>query len=329
MVSAATGEFLAGPEADAGYWYESLRAPVEFARAVGVLAGQGHRVFVEVSPHPVLTAAVTGTLEEAGLDGVVAGTLRREDGGPGRFLASLAEAFAGGVPVNWAAVLGGERVDLPTYAFARQRFWPRPAGVPAAGAVLLGLGAAGHPLLGAAVELAAGGGLVLTGRLSLTAQPWLADHVVAGTVLVPGTALVELAIRAGDQAGCGRLAELALEAPLVLDGRAAMQLQVTVGGADDRGQRAVEIHARPEDAAGEGGWTRHASGLAGPGRPRRSGGAGDVAAAGCDAGAGGGSLPGPGGGGLRVRAGVPRAAGGVGAGGGGLRGGGAAGGGGR
>ena len=273
MVSAATGEFLAGPEADAGYWYESLRAPVEFARAVGVLAGQGHRVFVEVSPHPVLTAAVTGTLEEAGLDGVVAGTLRREDGGPGRFLASLAEAFAGGVPVNWTAVLGGERVDLPTYAFARQRFWPRPAGVPAAGAVLLGLGAAGHPLLGAAVELA-GGGLVLTGRLSLTAQPWLADHVVAGTVLVPGTALVELAIRAGDQAGCGRLAELALEAPLVLDGRAAMQLQVTVGGADDRGQRAVEIHARPEDTAGEGGWTRHASGLVGPAVP---GGAAELA----------------------------------------------------
>ena len=268
MVSAVTGEFLAGREAGAGYWYESLRAPVEFARAVGVLAGQGHRVFVEVSPHPVLTAAVTETLEEVGLvAAVVTGTLRRDEGGPSRLLASLAEVHVRGVKVDWAAVLpAGQRVGLPTYAFRHQRFWPPSAGVSAAGAVLLGLGAAGHPLLGAAVELA-GGGLVLTGRLSLTAQPWLADHVVAGTVLVPGTAFVELTIFAGDQAGCGRLAELALEAPLVLDGRAAMQLQVTVGGADDRGQRAVEIHARPEGAAGEGGWTRHASGLVGPAVP--------------------------------------------------------------
>jgi len=63
MVSAMTGEWLAGPEAGPDYWYDSLRAPVEFARAVRVLAGSGHRVFVEVSPHPVLTAAITETLE--------------------------------------------------------------------------------------------------------------------------------------------------------------------------------------------------------------------------------------------------------------------------
>ena len=61
MVSAMTGQWLDGPEAEAGYWYDSLRAPVEFDRAVRVLAEAGHRVFVEVSPHPVLTAAVTET----------------------------------------------------------------------------------------------------------------------------------------------------------------------------------------------------------------------------------------------------------------------------
>ena len=64
MVSAMTGELLDGPELDAGYWYESLRAPVEFDRAVRVLAEAGHGVFIEVSPHPVLTAAVTETLED-------------------------------------------------------------------------------------------------------------------------------------------------------------------------------------------------------------------------------------------------------------------------
>ena len=294
MVSAVTGEFLAGREAGAGYWYESLRAPVEFARAVGVLAGQGHRVFVEVSPHPVLTAAVTETLEEVGLvAAVVTGTLRRDEGGPSRLLASLAEVHVRGVKVDWAAVLpAGQRVGLPTYAFRHQRFWPPSAGVWPQGRCCWGWGRLVIRCWARRWSWP-GGGLVLTGRLSLAAQPWLADHVVAGTVLVPGTAFVELAIFAGDPAGCGRLAELALEAPLVLDGRAAMQLQVSVGGADDRGQRAVEIYARPEGAAGEGGWTRHASGCwLGAGRPRGRGGAGGMAAGGCGAGGCEGFYPG-------------------------------------
>ena len=284
MVSAMTGEFLAGPEAEAGYWYDSLRAPVEFDRAVRVLARAGHRVFIEVSPHPVLTAAITETLEDTAGRGaagepvpVVTGTLRRDDGGPSRFLASLADVHVRGASVDWAAVLGaGRRVDLPTYAFQRQRFWPPAPQVPAAGAVALGLAAAGHPLLGAAVELAAGEGLVFTGRLSVRSQPWLADHAVAGTVLLPGTAFVELAIRAGDQAGCGRVEELTLEAPLVLPADGAVQIQVTISGPDEDGQRSVEVHARPEDAAAEELWTRHASGRLAPARPG-SGPAGEFA----------------------------------------------------
>src|ERR1019366_9714741 len=110
MVSAMTGQWLDGMELEAGYWYDSLRAPVEFDRAVRVLAGAGHRVFVEVSPHPVLTAAMTETLEEAAdpadaLTPVVSGTLRRDDGGPARFLASLAQVHVRGIPVHWDAVL--------------------------------------------------------------------------------------------------------------------------------------------------------------------------------------------------------------------------------
>jgi acyl transferase domain-containing protein len=131
MISALTGELVQGPELDAGYWYDSLRSPVEFARAVRVLAA-GHRVFVEVSPHPVLTAAITQTLEETGQPAqtasspLVTGTLRRDDGGPARLLASLAQVHVHGTAVNWAAVLGsGRRVDLPTYAFQHQRYWPQ------------------------------------------------------------------------------------------------------------------------------------------------------------------------------------------------------------
>ena len=278
MISAMTGEFLDGPEAGAQYWFASLRAPVEFHRAVRVLAGAGHQVFIEISPHPVLTAAITETLEEAAgtsarsAPATVTGTLRRHDGGARRFLSSLAEVHVRGIAVNWTRLLaGGHRVDLPTYAFQHQRYWPRPAPVPAVLAAALGVGSAEHPLLGAAVELAAGEGLVFTGRLSLQEQPWLADHVVAGDVLLPGTAFVELAVRAGDLAGCARVEELALEAPLVLPRHGAVQLQVIVSGPDQGGRRTIEVYARSESNAAEGVWTRHGSGSlapAGPGRRR-------------------------------------------------------------
>src|SRR5579875_2574749 len=263
MVSAMTGEYLDGPEAGASYWYASLRNPVEFDRAVRVLAGGGHRVFVEVSPHPVLAAAITETLDDTGVsEPVVTGTLRRDDGGAARFLASLAEVHVRGTAVDWAAVLGGgQRVDLPTYAFQHEHYWPRPAAL--AGDVRsAGLGAVGHPLLSAAVDLAGGTGVVCTGRLSVRTQPWLADHAVGGTVLLPGTAFVELAVAAGDQAGCGQVEELTLESPLILPSTGGVQVQVVVAAPAETGTRTVEIYARPDTTEdGEGEWVRHASGL--------------------------------------------------------------------
>ncbi|MCI3934335.1 SDR family NAD(P)-dependent oxidoreductase [Streptomyces sp. AN091965] len=126
-----------------------------------------------------------------------------------------------------------------------------------------GLVAAGHPLLGAAVPLADSDGHLFTGRLSLATHPWLADHAVAGRVLLPGTAFVELAVRAGDEVGCGVLEELTLAAPLVLPERGAVQLQVSVGAEDADGRRAVVLHSREEreEHAADGGWTAHATGV--------------------------------------------------------------------
>ncbi len=124
MISAMSGEMLQGPELDAAYWYASLRETVEFERAIRTLGGNGHGVFVEVSPHPVLAGAIGDTVDDDAA--VVVGTLRRDEGGAGRLLASLAEAFVRGVPVDWAAVVErGQTVELPTYAFQHHRYWPK------------------------------------------------------------------------------------------------------------------------------------------------------------------------------------------------------------
>ncbi|MFF0390306.1 type I polyketide synthase [Kitasatospora sp. NPDC004615] len=112
---------------DAAYWYENLRRPVEFGRALDALVADGHHTFVECSTHPALTVWIQEAVEAAGVgDGAVVGTLRRTEGGPGRFLAALAEVQVRGLPVDWDAVFaetGARRRPLPTYAFQQQRYW--------------------------------------------------------------------------------------------------------------------------------------------------------------------------------------------------------------
>ncbi|MEE2044380.1 acyltransferase domain-containing protein, partial [Nocardiopsis tropica] len=133
--SAVTGRPVVAGELDAGYWFRNLAEPVLFGRVTESLLADGHDLFVEASPHPVLGAAVQETAEAAGRsDAVVVGTLRRDEGGGERFLASLAQAYAHGADIDWTAVFGrGARVvELPTYPFQRQRYWRSPA--PASGA---------------------------------------------------------------------------------------------------------------------------------------------------------------------------------------------------
>ena len=75
-------------------------------------------------------------------------------------------------------------------------------------------------------------------------HPWLADHAVAGTVLLPGTAFLELALYAGREVGCELVQELALQAPLVLDEGDGGPDPAPGGGARPGGSRAVSIHSR-------------------------------------------------------------------------------------
>nr|AXL05988.1 polyketide synthase [uncultured bacterium] len=290
--STVTGEWIhdAGV-VDGGYWYENLRNQVGFGPAVADLVGQGYGVFVEVSAHPVLVQPITEILEEAHSPAsgasqsntVVVGSLRRDEGGPARLLTSMGELFVRGVVVDWSGVLPGQtaRVDLPTYAFDHQHYWLRATEL-ATDAVSLGLAGADHPMLGAVVQLPQSDGLVFTSRLSLRSHPWLADHLVRGVAIVPGTGLVELAVRAGDEAGCSVLDELVIEAPLVVPPHGGVRVQVALSGPDEHGSRNVGVYSLREDAAGDGGvdsWTRHASGvLTLPDRAGRAGAGFDFAA---------------------------------------------------
>ncbi|MBA8925100.1 acyl transferase domain-containing protein/short-subunit dehydrogenase/thioesterase domain-containing protein/acyl carrier protein [Kutzneria viridogrisea] len=266
IFSTVTGDWVDGSEMDTNYWYANTRQSVLFEPAIQQLAKRGHDVFVEVSAHPVMTFAVQDTVDGAGLDGAaVTGTLRRNEGGLTRFLASLSELHVRGKSPDWAQVFGtgtARRVELPTYAFQKQRFWPElPKNLVGGDPASIGLGWADHALLGAGVALAGTEGYLFTGRLSVRTQPWLADHVVGGMVMFPGTAFVELAIRAGDEVGCDRVEELVFEAPLVLPEQGGVRVQVVVEAPDGTGARPVGIYSRAEDAPAELPWTRHIAGF--------------------------------------------------------------------
>ncbi len=279
--STVTGELLDTAELDAEYWYRNARETVRLEPVTRELLGQGCRAFIEISPHPVLRVALQETVEDTIAhpdDVVIIGSLRREQGSLERFLTSLAEAWVRGVDVDWTRVFRGsdaERVPLPTYAFQRERYWLESRASDAGDVALAGLTRADHPLLGAAVGLAEGQGWLLTGRLGLDTHPWLADHMLMGVVLVPGTAFVELALRAGREVGCEHVLELVLLTPLVL-GEGGVQLQVSVGDPNEKGERSFGVFARPLGAAspdasmGDGSqieerqWARYATGVLAP-----------------------------------------------------------------
>ncbi|WP_437099876.1 SDR family NAD(P)-dependent oxidoreductase [Streptomyces sp. enrichment culture] len=263
VYSTVTGVAEDGSGFDAAYWFTNLRRTVEFETATRSLLRDGYGVFVESSPHPVVSLGVQETIEDSpsAASAVTVGSLRRNDGGLDRMLLSLAELHVHGVVPDWTRVFpGARRVDLPTYAFQRERYWLEPGPGARGDVSSAGLVAADHPLLGAAVELAQGQGALLTGRLSLETHPWLADHVVAGRVVVPGTALLELALRAGAETGSAVVEELTLETPLVLGASGATDVQVSVGEREEFGRRAVHLHSCPA-GSGTRSWTRHASGV--------------------------------------------------------------------
>ncbi len=263
---AGAGE-LTSPE----YWVRHVRQAVRFADGIAWLEHHGVEHCLELGPDATLTTLAQGCWESHGHLTVPA--LREDRPEPAVLLAALGALFTRGVPVDWPSCLdavapGGRPVPLPTYAFQHRTFWldvPTGSGDPAAAGLL----DADHPLLTAVVPPAEGATVVLTGRLSAHAQPWLAAHRVNGSVVVPSTAFLELALRAGAHTDCGHVRELVLESPLVLPEHGRVHLQIRVAEPDALGSRVFGVYGRPENPDTDGPWTRHAGGLLSARHPER------------------------------------------------------------
>ncbi|WP_409234485.1 SDR family NAD(P)-dependent oxidoreductase [Streptomyces sp. PA5.6] len=275
LMSNVTGREAGAEVMAPEYWAKHVRQTVLFQRAVAEVADRAG-VFVELGPAPVLITAAQHTLDDfadpRAPEAVLVSSLAGERSDEQAFLAAMARLHTAGVDVDWSVLFPADpaprTVELPTYAFQRERFWlaGRAGSGDAAG---LGLVAAGHPLLGAAVEFADRGGCLLTGRLSRSGVSWLADHEVGGAVLVPGAALVEWALRAGDEVGCAVVDELMLQAPVVVPEASGLRVQVVVDEAGEDGRRGIHVYSRPDadTSAGVGGddsWVCHATGVLAP-----------------------------------------------------------------
>ncbi|MEU2273115.1 type I polyketide synthase, partial [Streptomyces olindensis] len=236
---------------DPTYWTHHIRQPVHFHQGITHLTETEHiTLFTELGGHPTLTPHLPTTTH----------TTRHQPDETHTHLTTLTTLHTHHHRVDLTPHLPSRPqhdLDLPTYPFQHQPYWLQ-APAQLTDATDLGLTTTRHPLLSTATQLANTHHTVLSGRISLRTHPWLADHAVSGTVLLPGTALVDLALHAGDHAGgAAHLDELTLHAPLVLDESASRDLQVTAIPDTDTDGWSVTIHSRPDDTEP---WTCHATG---------------------------------------------------------------------
>ncbi|MFE2632299.1 SDR family NAD(P)-dependent oxidoreductase, partial [Streptomyces sp. NPDC059374] len=255
LISTLTGRQVTDELCDPHYWVRQVREPVRFADALITLTAHGAGTFLEVGPDTALTAMV----EDPAVRAVAA--QRRDRDEAHTLLTALGTLHTRGIDVDFTPLHPGRHLDdLPTYPFQRDHYWLTP--LRTAGDVgSAGLEPVEHPLLSAAVTVADADRVIMTGRLSPGRQEWLADHDILGSLLLPGTGFVELALRAGDHVGCGHLEELTHQAPLVLPAAGTVTVQIVVDAPDELGVRALTIHSRPD---ADTPWTLHATGAVAP-----------------------------------------------------------------
>jgi mycoketide-CoA synthase len=265
IASNVTGQLETNELCSPDYWVRQVRSPVRFLDGVRALEQAEVKVALELGPDGVLAAMAAGCLTQAAQMQVVAAQ-RRDRDEVGTLLTAVGTLHCHDVAVDWEKMLGAPAdkrvVALPTYAFQRQRYWLE-AEKASGDVATMGQWSAEHPLLGAATPLADSERFLLTGRLSASELEWLRDHAIFGTMLLPGTGLLEIAFAAARAVGATTVSELTLVAPLVLPQDGAVRLQVQVDAPEDgEGSRqGLSIFSRLEDASEGSAWTLHAQGV--------------------------------------------------------------------
>ncbi|QKW48706.1 type I polyketide synthase [Streptomyces buecherae] len=259
--STTTGETLDTTHLTADYWYTNLRQPVLLTHATTTALNNGHTAYIEISPHPILTTAlhdITDQLDQP-TNITITGTLRRDHGTWTQLLTHAAHLHTHNTPINWTTTLPNpthHHPNLPTYPFQRQHYW-LPASSPSH---RLGNDSTGHPFLLTRTNLATSQETLYAGHISPHTHPWLTDHALWNTPLLPGTALLELALHTAHHTGLHHIEELTLHTPLTLTHHQPHHLQIHIGTPNTTGQHPLTIHTRPE-GADDGAWVQHAVGV--------------------------------------------------------------------
>ena len=241
LVCNRTGTVLrAETPLDAQYWRRHSRQPVQFAESVRTVAALGCSVLMEIGPQPVLTGAAVQVWPEhlAAPRAIV--SLRKGIGDRRQIAEALAATYVSGHRPKFAALhrQPRRRLELPTYPFQHRRFWPKTSGV----AGIDDQGAAASGLLGSAKDLASGD-TVYTSRLSVKSQPWLADHVIYGTVVVPGATYAAMALAAVGPPG--RVQNVYFYEPIILPEKASREVQLSMHPLEDGGGWGFRVDSRP------------------------------------------------------------------------------------
>lgn len=241
LVCNRTGAVLTGQTPlDAQYWRRHSRQPVQFAESVRTVAGLGCSVLMELGPQPVLTGAAVQVWPEhlAAPRAIV--SLRKGVADQRQIADALAAAYVGGHRPDFAALhrQPGHRLELPTYPFQHRRFWPKTSSIGGSGFD----GAGGSGILGSAKDLASGDS-VYTSRLSVKSQPWLSDHVIYGTVVVPGATYAAMALSAVGTPAHAK--DVFFYEPIILPEKASREVQLTLHPLDDGSGSTFKVHSRP------------------------------------------------------------------------------------